>query len=406
MKTLLIDREEELDRAVSLLKAGELAAVPTETVYGLCADGLNAEAVEKLYEIKGRPEVKPLALMIPSAGAMAELAREVPPAALTLADAFWPGPLTLILPARTKRIPSVVRAGGDTIGLRCPDHPMTLSLLRRAGFPLAGPSANPSGMPAPVNAEEVLGYFDGRIAAVVDGGTCGFGEASTILDMTKTPYTILRRGALGADEIEKALSAAVTRIGLTGGTGSGKTTVLRYLERRGALGLDCDEIYHELLENSAPMLNELRRAFPDAFVSGQLDRKALGRLVFADSAALLRLNEITHRYVKEEVERRIAAFAMHGGRLAVIDAIALFESGLAEPCRMTVGVTAPAAVRLQRIMDREGIGAEYAQKRIDAQKDNTFFAERCTRVLVNDGTPAELEAKCAALYEEIEKTMI
>ncbi len=402
MDTLIIKSEEQLADAAGLLRSGAMVAVPTETVYGLCVNGLDSEAVAALYEIKGRPEIKPLSLMVSSPEELDVFAHDVPPAARTLAARFWPGPLTIVLPAR-ELIPEIVRAGGDTIGLRCPDHPMTLSLLQLAGIPLAGPSANPSGAPSPRTAEEVLAYFDGRIAAVVDGGACGLGRESTIIDLSQTPYRILRHGALCEDEIDDALVGGMTVIGLTGGTGSGKTTVLQYLTDRGALGLDCDAIYHELLETSEPMLAELRARFPGAFEKGSFDRKALGRIVFADEAALSDLNDITHRYVTIAIKRALRDHARAGGTSAVIDAIALVESGLGKLCTRTVAVTASPETRVRRIMAREGISEEYARSRIGAQKDETFFRDNCDIVLTNDGTVEELENKCREFFgEEIE----
>ena len=397
MDTVIINSEERLSEVAGLLRGGGMAAVPTETVYGLCVNGLDCAAVAALYEIKGRPEVKPLSLMVPSADEMEKYAHDVPPAARTLAEKFWPGPLTIVLPAR-ELIPEIVRAGGGTIGLRCPDHPLTLSLLRLAGIPLAGPSANPSGAPSPKSADEVLSYFDGRIPAVVDGGRCGFGRESTIIDLSRTPYRILRQGALSEDAIDEALVGGMTVIGLTGGTGSGKTTVLQYLTDRGALGLDCDAIYHELLETSGPMLAELRERFPGAFGSGSLDRKALGRIVFADEAELADLNDITHRYVTAEIKRRLREHARSGGRAAVIDAIALVESGLSKLCTRTAAVTASPEIRVRRIMARESISEEYARSRIAAQKDEAFFRDNCNVVLQNDGTVEELENQCRKVF--------
>ena len=397
MDTLIIKSEEQLPEAAALLRAGAMVAVPTETVYGLCVNGLDSSAVAALYEIKGRPQVKPLSLMIPSADKIDRYAHDVPPAARTLAEKFWPGPLTIVLPAR-ELIPEIVLAGGDTVGLRCPDHPLTLALLRLANIPLAGPSANPSGSPSPKNAGEVLAYFDGRIAAVADGGECGLGLESTVIDMSRVPYRILRQGALPEEEIDRALVAGMTVIGLTGGTGSGKTTVLQYLTDRGALGLDCDAIYHELLETSEPMLAELRARFPGAFESGSFDRKALGQIVFSDQAALADLNAVTHRYVTLEITRRLREHARSGGAAAVIDAIALIESGLGELCTRTVAVTASPETRVRRIMAREGIGEEYARSRIAAQKDEAFFRENCDIVLQNDGTVEELEKQCRTVF--------
>ena len=170
-------------QAADIIKTGGLVAVPTETVYGLAADGLNAQAVERIYEVKGRPAVKPLSLMAPGKEALDLYGRDVPRGAVVLADRFWPGPLTIVVKADQK-IPSIVLAGGDTVGLRCPDSEKTLELLRLCGRPLAAPSANPSGAASPKTADEVLAYFDGAIEAVIDGGPCTLGTESTIVDLT------------------------------------------------------------------------------------------------------------------------------------------------------------------------------------------------------------------------------
>ena len=397
MDTRIITEPSRLSEAAAMVQNGGMVAVPTETVYGLCVSGLDSEAVAALYEIKGRPEVKPLSLMVASPADMKKYAREIPAPAEALAQQFWPGPLTIVLKAKSV-VPSIVRAGGDTVGLRCPDHRLTLALLEQCRLPLAGPSANPSGKPSPRTAGEVLAYFDGQIDAVIDGGECGLGRESTILDMSAAPYRILRQGALPFREIEDALVQSLRVVGITGGTGSGKSTVLRCLAAQGALALDCDEIYHELLQTSRPMLSELERLFPDAFSQGVLDRKKLGSVVFADSAALEELSAVTHCYVKEEVDRRLRHHAWSGGTLAAIDAIALIESGLAEKCDVVVGVTAREETRLRRIMEREGISEDYARARIAAQKDEAFFAEHCDYLLTNDGTREELAEKCRALF--------
>ena len=146
------------------------------------------------------------------------------------------------------------------------------------------------------------------------------------------------------------------------------------------------------------MLAELRERLPQAFPDGSFDRKALGAVVFADPQALADLNAITHRYVKEEVRRQLRSHARNGGKAAVIDAIALIESGLGELCTMTVGVTADPEIRAKRIMAREGIGEEYARSRIAAQKPDSYFIENCDHVLYNNGTVEELENKCRTLF--------
>ena len=397
MTTRVFTAKDNLAPAAEIIRNGGFCAVPTETVYGLCVNGLDADAVAALYELKGRPEVKPLSLMVAGASDMARYALDVPPQAYALADAFWPGPLTIVLKARDA-VPSVTRAGGATVGLRCPDHPMTLALLSAAALPLAGPSANPSGAPSPKTAAEVLAYFDGRIDALLDGGACGLGTESTIIDLTALPYRTLRRGALSDEAIDDALVGAMRVIGLTGGSGSGKTTALRYLEERGALGIDCDEVYHRLLSESEAMLSALRERFPGAFPDGAFDRKALGRIVFADAEALRDLNALTHRYVFEEVRRLLREHARRGGTLAAVDAVELIDGGLGALCTFTVGVVADAEKRAARIMAREGIGREYALSRIEAQKPDAYYEQNCDRVIRNDGSRRELLERCRELF--------
>ena len=167
--------------------------------------------------------------MVPGAESMDRYCLDIPPQAETLASRFWPGPLTIVLKAR-KEIPSIVLAGGDTVGLRCPDHPKTLELLRLTGLPFAAPSANPSGGESPKDAQQVLDYFDGVIEGVVDGGTCGIGHESTLISLAEKPYRILRKGALETEAIEDALVEGMTVVGITGPSGGGKTSALRVLE--------------------------------------------------------------------------------------------------------------------------------------------------------------------------------
>lgn len=398
METRMI--KEELADAAALLQRGGMVAVPTETVYGLAGNGLDAGAVERIYEVKGRPAVKPLSLMVPGPAAMGEYAAEVPPAAKYLAEKFWPGPLTIVLKAKT-HIPPIVLAGGDTVGLRCPQHPMTLELLKLSGLPFAAPSANPSGAESPKTAGQVREYFDGKIEAIVDGGPCGLGLESTIIDMSALPYRILRQGALPAAEIRAALAESLQIIGITGGTGSGKTTALKVLEAMGALILDCDAIYHQLLQTDTDMLSQIETAFPGVVTGGVLDRKALGEVVFSDEQALQRLNAITHRCVDREVQRRLEDFATSGGRIAAIDAIELFAGNQARRCQATLAVLAKPEVRAERIMQRDGISREYAMLRIQAQRPDSYFEGLCDYILRNDGSPAEFEKECKKLFKEI-----
>ena len=391
---------DNIEKAADILRAGGLVAVPTETVYGLAGNALDAAAVGQIYSVKGRPEVKALSIMVPGPEAIGLWSVDAPSAALALAERFWPGPLTLVLPA-AKRIPALTLAGGHTVGLRCPDQAQTLALLRALEFPLAAPSANPSGAESPKTAEAVLAYFDGKIDAVLDGGACGIGRESTILDLSDTPYRILRQGALPEEEILKALRESVTTIGITGGTGTGKTTVLRVLARRGALILDCDEIYHELTVTSAAMREELTARFGPVYDGETLNRKALGAIVFSDASALRDLNAITHKYVAEELDRRLTDYALRGGRLAAIDAIELLSIDHGRKTAFNIAVTAPVEARIERLMAREGISRDYALMRIRAQKPDEYFAERCNYVLDNSSTKAEFETKCEEFFAEV-----
>ena len=388
------------DELVGIMRGGGLVAVPTETVYGLAGNGLDEKAVAEIYEVKGRPEVKPLSLMVHDAASMERYCENVPPQAYTLAKKFWPGPLTIVMKAKPC-VPEIVRAGGETVGLRCPDHPLTLELLEKSGVPFAAPSANPSGEPSPKNADSVLKYFDGKIDAVLDGGECGIGCESTLIDLSRTPYRILRQGALPADEIADALVDSMKIIGITGGTGCGKTTALNELERRGALLIDCDAVYHRMLETDRPMLDEIEKYFPGAVIDGKLDRKALGAVVFTDEEALRDLNIITHRHINLEIRRILREHAMNGGTLAAIDAIELFSSGLAKRCTATIGVIADREVRIDRIMRRDGISREYAMMRVNAQRPNEYFIQKCSHVLENNGSQEEFIEKCRKTFEEV-----
>ena len=388
------------DELVGIMRGGGLVAVPTETVYGLAGNGLDEKAVAEIYEVKGRPEVKPLSLMVHDAASMERYCENVPPQAYTLAKKFWPGPLTIVMKAKPC-VPEIVRAGGETVGLRCPDHPLTLELLEKSGVPFAAPSANPSGEPSPKNADSVLKYFDGKIDAVLDGGECGIGCESTLIDLSRTPYRILRQGALPADEIADAFVDSMKIIGITGVTGCVKTTALNELERRGALLIDCDAVYHRMLETDRPMLDEIEKYFPGAVIDGKLDRKALGAVVFTDEEALRDLNIITHRHINLEIRRILREHTMNGGTLAAIDAIELFSSGLAKRCTATIGVIADREVRIDRIMRRDGISREYAMMRVNAQRPNEYFIQKCSHVLENNGSQEEFIEKCRKTFEEV-----
>ena len=186
-------------------------------------------------------------------------------------------------------------------------------------------------------------------------------------------------------------------IGITGGTGCGKTTLLRAIEAKGGLVLDCDAIYHQLLRTDKVMLAAIEARFPGTVENGELQRKKLGSLVFSDENSLLDLNKITHGAVKAEVLRRLESKPA----LAAIDAIGLFEGGLAELCDVTVAVTAPLEDRVKRLMARDGISEEYAKNRIAAQHTQDWFRERCDYELINDGELDAFATKCLAFLDKL-----
>ena len=194
-------QDEDIQAAAAALQAGELVAFPTETVYGLGADGLNARACTQIFAAKGRPQDNPLILHIANEEMLAEIAEPLPEAGARLAKAFWPGPMTLIL-KRRPLVPDVVTAGLDTVAVRWPDHPVAQKLIEAVGRPLAAPSANKSGRPSPTLAWHVQADFGDAIAGVIDGGPTDVGLESTIVDVSVTPPTLLRPGGITREALE------------------------------------------------------------------------------------------------------------------------------------------------------------------------------------------------------------
>ena len=196
------------ETAADIIKNGGLVAIPTETVYGLGANGLDENAVAKIFEAKGRPQDNPLILHVADIGDMQRFCHHIPMAAYALAQAFWPGPLTMILPAR-ENVPRRTTGGLSTVGVRCPDCDVTRQIIRLSGVPIAAPSANISGKPSTTTAEHVLHDHDGKIAAVVDGGPCRVGVESTIVDLTDERPRLLRPGGIGPEELLAVLGDLV-----------------------------------------------------------------------------------------------------------------------------------------------------------------------------------------------------
>ena len=210
---------ENLRRAAEVLRRGGLCGIPTETVYGLAANALDETAVKKIFAAKGRPQDNPLIVHISSMDELPALVREIPPEAKALAAAFWPGPLTMVLP-KADCIPGAVSCGLDTVAIRMPSHPIANAIIRTAGIPLAAPSANTSGKPSPTTAEHVLHDMDGKIDMIVDGGACSVGVESTVVTLCTAPPRLLRPGGvtlemlrdvLGVVDVDKAVLGELER---------------------------------------------------------------------------------------------------------------------------------------------------------------------------------------------------
>ena len=198
------DSPADLDRAAELLRAGELVAIPTETVYGLAADAENGPAVARIFEAKGRPMDNPLIVHIADWDTLPRLAAEIPDTAVKLARAYWPGPLTMVY-LKSSRVPEEVTGGLDTVAVRMPDNRTALALIRAAGVPIAAPSANLSGKPSPTTADHVKADMNGKIDVIIDGGPCNIGVESTVVSLMGGAVTILRPGGITREMLEAVI---------------------------------------------------------------------------------------------------------------------------------------------------------------------------------------------------------
>lgn len=194
--------------AAQLIQKGELVAIPTETVYGLGANGLDEQAVARIFEAKGRPQDNPLILHVAEAADMEKFCHDIPTSAWDLAEKFWPGPLTIVLQAKPI-VPRRTTGGLSTVAIRCPDNAVTRQIIRLSGVPIAAPSANISGKPSTTTAQHVLHDHDGKIAAVVDGGACRVGVESTIVDLTEAHPRLLRPGGITPEQLVQVLGDLV-----------------------------------------------------------------------------------------------------------------------------------------------------------------------------------------------------
>ena len=210
MNTLLLQSEAANTPliAAEIIKSGGLVAIPTETVYGLGANGLDPKAVAKIFEAKGRPQDNPLILHVADAAEIEKFCHSIPESAYKLAEKFWPGPLTMVLPAR-ESVPKCTTAGLPTVAVRCPDNAVTREIIRLSGCPIAAPSANISGKPSTTTAEHVMHDHNGKIEAVVDGGPCRVGLESTIVDLTEDRPRLLRPGGITPEQLMEVLGDLV-----------------------------------------------------------------------------------------------------------------------------------------------------------------------------------------------------
>ena len=213
MNTILTKADEaSVNKAADLLRAGEIVAIPTETVYGIAASAYDGAAVKKIFEAKGRPQDNPLIVHIDRMEMLEGLVASVPEGARALAEAFWPGPLTIIMP-RGPKVADEVCAGLDTVAIRMPSHPVARAVIAASGLPLAAPSANRSGGPSPTIAQDVMADMDGRLPLILDGGACGVGVESTVVTLAGDEPTLLRPGFVTKEQLEQVLGREVALAG-------------------------------------------------------------------------------------------------------------------------------------------------------------------------------------------------
>ncbi|WP_316570581.1 L-threonylcarbamoyladenylate synthase [Neobacillus sp. YIM B06451] len=218
----------QIKQAAQLLAENEVVAFPTETVYGLGGNAENDGAVAKIFLAKGRPSDNPLIIHIAEREKMASFVEEIPRVADRLMDAFWPGPLTLILKKKKRALSEKATAGLETVGVRMPDHPVALAILKECGLPIAAPSANSSGKPSPTTAAHVAADLSGKIAGIVDGGPTGVGVESTVLDCTSEVPTILRPGGITREQLEAVIGNVEVDPALSGEDAKPKAPGMKY----------------------------------------------------------------------------------------------------------------------------------------------------------------------------------
>lgn len=509
---ILSTNDKDIAKAGKILASGGLVAFPTETVYGLGANALNEESVKNIYKAKGRPSDNPLIVHIANKEDIVPLVKEVTPKAQALIDAFFPGPLTIILP-KSDLIGKVVSGGLDTVAVRMPINEVANKVIKAAGCPIAAPSANTSGLPSPTRAKYVIDDMTGKIEAIIDGGDCEYGVESTVITLATDTPTVLRPGAITKEMLESVIgrvevanavlhgmkdnetaaspgmkykhyapkarvvivdadrktyenfvnnqkgafalcfdedevdiprvnygsenddlsqarelfdalrrldemgaktvyariprttgvamavynrlirAAAFTVIdltkpftlGLTGQSGAGKGYICKKLQKRGFNIIDCDEVVKNIYDSNGELVQKLCDEFGDILTHGKIDRKKLGKIVFADRDKLKRLDEIVHPAVID----RCASLAKLP---SVLDAPQLFESGAEDKCFKTIAVLADESTRLERITKRDNISFGEAKSRLASQFDEDYFKSHCDFVINNnDGDDIDRE---------------
>ena len=533
MNTLhLSDTQQDIEKAAAILHDGGLVAMPTETVYGLAANALDGAAVRRIFEAKGRPMDNPLIVHVAEFSDIARLGlvAEIPEKAKKLADAFWPGPLTIIMP-KGAVIPDEVSAGLSTVAIRIPSHPTAQTLIKSSALALAAPSANTSGKPSPTTAQHVINDMDGRIDAVIDGGSCSVGVESTVITLAGDVPRILRPGLITKEQIEAVIGdidvdravlnqlennekasspgmkykhyAPRTRVvllrgkderyitymnrlyardksiaalcynedeprldapcitiggmddekaqaqalfdalravdeldgvktvyahcpeatgvgmalynrliraaafevidlpekkivGLTGQTGAGKSEAARIFEELGLPVISADEAARKAVEDSE-VKAMLCAAFGDVLLpDGSLDRRRLAEIAFSSPEKTKTLNAVTH----PKIGAIMRAWADdRDGDVVVFDASQLFEAGQDVFCHRILGVLADPELRCERIMRRDGLSREEAERRMSAQLSEEFFIAHCDDILYNNGPAREFGASVRK-YEE------
>lgn len=516
---------------------GNIVAIPTETVYGLAANAYDETAITGIFQAKGRPQDNPLIVHVCSMEMLQDVVSQLPSVAMTLAQAFWPGPLTMILP-KGNRIPLCVTGGLDTVGVRMPSHPDALAVIETCGVPLAAPSANLSGRPSPTTAQHVKQDLEGRLAYILDGGSCQVGVESTVVSVADNHVTILRPGSVTQEDLARVvpqvsmhddvwrhlndsetavspgmkyrhyapkasmtmvcggvldfwcyasvhateqtgvlvmkqqrplfgarcfcygdrnhpssqangLFAAMRQIdeapdvkqvlvhapskrgiglavynrllrasafsvvdagntcviGLTGQTGAGKSTLCAHLSKQSDVTvIDCDKLAHLVIQR-ADICEKLTAYFGAEILTpeGNLDRKALGHIVFQHDKKREFLTDLMYPEVRRQIQAQLLQQREQGAQLIILDAPTLLESGADMLCDAVISVMAPAHLRKQRIIHRDALSQEAAEHRMSAQPDDVFYMQQSDAVLRNENDLSGLLDQANAAIKRIKE---